>query len=257
MRKVVGLIVAAGLIAVSPPSWSSDPIVATHNEITVIDGDTIQIGGTVYQLAGIDAPELGQACDHDGRLSLCGLAAAYSLRKQIKLEALPIRCFVQYKPKSMPLAACLIGDEEISVNLLKGGYVVALPDAPPHYGAAEHGAKQASLGIWGTDFILPWEWRAGKRLPNEPEFNETSDPLFEFPWQEMDDNSLHLKSGDSACMVKGAITAKGQHFYYSPLDREYDSIAIDLKKGERFFCSDDEARQAGWIRKGESPAKKE
>ncbi len=252
MRKIFALIVVAGLMSFSPPSWSSEPIVVTRHQIDVIDGDTIVIGKMVYQLAGIDAPELGQACDNDGHLWLCGLAAGYALRKQLDLEVFPIHCFIQARPKGLPIAACLFGDVEVSVNLLKGGYVTAAPDGPPHYAAAEHSAKKGSLGIWGSKFIAPWEWRDGKRLPNEHEFKESSHPTADFPWKDIEAKFLHLESEHAACMVKGVITANNQRFYFGPLDRQYGSIAIDPKKGERFFCGDDDARKAGWRRQGEA-----
>jgi len=232
---------------------ASEPVVADGKNISVIDGDTIQIGTKVYQLAGIDAPELGQACNHDGDLWLCGLAAGYRLRKQLELEAAPIRCFVQKSTAVLPLTACLIGDQELSVNLLKSGSVLAEPDGPPHYAASEHLAKQASLGIWGSTFVPPWEWRKGKRLPNEHEFTGSLHPTEPLPWKGLEQTFLHLKKAEhAACMVKGEITSTGQRYYYSPLDPEYPSIAISPEKGERYFCGDEEARHAGWKRKGES-----
>jgi len=255
MQKIFALFLMAGLIAISQPSASSEPVSVNHREIAVIDGDTIQIGKTVYQLAGIDAPELGQTCDHGGHLWLCGLDAAYRLRKQLELEPMPIRCFVQPRPGLLPLAACMIGDAEVSVILLKSGYVTALKDGPPHYAAAEHIAKRGALGIWGGVFVNPPLWRLGKRLPNEHNFKKSSHPTTEFPWKDIEERSLRPDTEHAACIVKGGITTSGEHLYYGPLDRAYMSVNIDLKKGERFFCGDEEARHAGFRRLGEPAAK--
>lgn len=249
---VLALFLVTAFLIFGQRSQSSEVVVVNHHEINVIDGDTIQIGDAVYQLAGIDAPELGQACDHGGHLWLCGLAAGHRLRKQIELLAMPIRCFVQARVLALPIATCMLGEEEVSVILLKGGNVAALPDGPPHYAAAEHISKQGSLGIWGGKFIPPWEWRKGKRLPNEHTFKGSSHPTAELPWKSLERTFLHLpNAGHAACMVKGDISGNNEHFYYGPLDREYEAIDINPQKGERFFCGDDEARDAGWKRKGE------
>ncbi len=254
MRIILAMFLGAFAVIYGQFAYASEPIVAGQQEITVIDGDTIQIGKTVYQLAGIDAPELGQACNNGGHLWLCGLAAGYKLSKQLEMEEIPIRCFIQPRTETLPLAACMIGDEELSVILLKGGNVAALPDGSPHYASAEHRARQGSLGIWGGKFIPPWEWRKGKRLPNEHEFKGSSHPTAELSWKHLERTFLRLPKAEyAACMVKGDISGNGERFYYGPLDREYETITIDTQKGERFFCGDDEARDAGWRRKGESP----
>ena len=49
-------------------------------KVSVVDGDTLQIGDKVYNLYGIDAPELGQLCFQDGRWNRCGVTAAFELK---------------------------------------------------------------------------------------------------------------------------------------------------------------------------------
>jgi endonuclease YncB( thermonuclease family) len=201
-----------------------------YDDISVIDGDSIQIGGGVYRLAGIDAPELGQSCEESGHLSPCGLNAAYELRKIFELEKRPITCFIQ-PADNVSIATCMVDDRDISALMLKGGYVTAMDDGAPYYAAAEHLARKARLGIWSGPFVPPREWRDGKQLPAERE----------------------SAAGKAACRIKGTVAADGGRFYYTPLDDGFDAIAIDPDRGERLFCSDDEARQAGWKRKGEEP----
>lgn len=48
------------------------------------------------------------------------------------------------------------------------------------------------------------------------------------------------------CMIKGNINRKGDHIYHCPLWRDYDKTVIDKEEGERWFCTEDEARAAGW-----------
>jgi hypothetical protein len=49
------------------------------------------------------------------------------------------------------------------------------------------------------------------------------------------------------CNIKGNISEKtGEKIYHLPGDKYYDSTKIDTNRGEKMFCSEDEARQAGW-----------
>lgn len=251
----LGLFAAAALAvaALAAPSLAVTEITFAGRDASVIDGDSFEIDGTVYNLAGIDAPELGQVCDHDGHLSACGLTAAYELRKQMELESTPIRCRVE-RGEDAAVAACTVVDSEISVLLLEGGYVVARPDAGPQYATAEHSAKEAGLGIWGGEFVPPAEWRRGKRLPAEHDFEAESHLKGVLPWKFEGDKIRHdPKTRHMACLVKGIVTAAGERYYYGPLDKEFESIEVDPAKGGRMFCGDDNARQAGWRRKGEKP----
>ena len=53
---------------------------------------------------------------------------------------------------------------------------------------------------------------------------------------------------DRDCNVKGTLGAGGDRLYYVPTDPEYQQISVDPARGERLFCSDEEARLAGWTR---------
>ena len=48
-------------------------------------------------------------------------------------------------------------------------------------------------------------------------------------------------SGD--CRIKGNISANG-HIYHVPGSSHYDATIIDESKGERWFCTEEEAREA-------------
>lgn len=197
-----------------------------------IDGDTLQIGSVIVQLAGIDAPELGQLCADGGRLWRCGLDAAAQQRARLTLRSGALSCTPQGKGpaqgKGPVTATCEVGGEDLAQRLLTQGYAVATPDSPPAYREAERAARRAPLGIWRGDFVQPQAWRAGERLPGEAAAQE-------------------------ACPVKGVVTAGGERLYLVPADQQAHRDATpDPDRGERLFCSDEEARAAGWRRPGEA-----
>lgn len=50
----------------------------------------------------------------------------------------------------------------------------------------------------------------------------------------------------SSCKIKGNISASGRRIYHVPGQPYYDATRIDVARGERWFCSEAEARAAGW-----------
>lgn len=51
----------------------------------------------------------------------------------------------------------------------------------------------------------------------------------------------------SGCNIKGNISfTSGERIYHMPSQDYYDETRIDFSKGERWFCSESEARSAGW-----------
>ena len=50
---------------------------------------------------------------------------------------------------------------------------------------------------------------------------------------------------DGACTIKGNISGNGR-IYHLPGSPAYGPTRIDERRGERWFCTEDEARAAGW-----------
>ncbi len=55
-------------------------------------------------------------------------------------------------------------------------------------------------------------------------------------------------SGGKPCRIKGNISPSGERIYHLPGDRYYAATRIDWWKGERWFCSEEEAERAGFRR---------
>ncbi|MGR3623833.1 sunset domain-containing protein [Pseudophaeobacter sp.] len=47
-------------------------------------------------------------------------------------------------------------------------------------------------------------------------------------------------------MIKGNVSSKGERIYHLPGIRWYTQTRISPHKGERWFCSESQARTAGW-----------
>lgn len=63
--------------------------------------------------------------------------------------------------------------------------------------------------------------------------------------------ALAIGTGSAAiaCDVKGNISRNtGERIYHVPGQRYYDETQINEAAGERWFCSEEEAREAGWRR---------
>ena len=53
------------------------------------------------------------------------------------------------------------------------------------------------------------------------------------------------------CNIKGNISIKSdERIYHMPGQYHYDETKISLEYGERWFCSEADARAAGWRRAG-------
>lgn len=229
---LLGLVLLAAVIGAQRP-WPS--LAATQQNLTVIDGDTLQSGGDIVQLYGIDAPELGQVCQREGKPWHCGVEAALALHKLITLSGTAVICedwhdgTVSAGPTGEGIRVCQLGkDQELGLAMLRNGYAMALPGSFPYYGQIERQAKQTGLGIWASEFTPPWEWREGRRIAGE------------------------VGQLGEDCNVKGILDDDGSQIYLVPTDRDFAGVTVEQSAGEQLFCSDEEARQAGWRRPGET-----
>ena len=215
------LLLVAALVALSAPlaGLASD----LAGRASVIDGDTLEIHGQRIRLHGIDAPESGQQCRTSGERWRCGQQAALALADRIGTA--PVRCEQRDVDRyERIVAVCYLGELDLNGWLVSEGWALAYRRYSLDYTGAEDGARAAGRGIWRGDFVAPWEWRRGQRLAGEAA--NDNDP------------------GD--CRIKGNINRDGERTYHVPGSRWYDRTKIDPSKGERWFCTEAEARAAGW-----------
>src|SRR6185369_1869261 len=86
--------------------------------------------------------------------------------------------------------------------------------------AAEREAEAGKAGLWAK--CDPAAGRAA------PEREEASDP-------ESDE-----------CVIKGNIDKGYEKNYFLPGCPDYQRVKVDLRKGERWFCTEKDAADAGW-----------
>ena len=63
-------------------------------------------------------------------------------------------------------------------------------------------------------------------------------------WGECYEESANFKEGE--CVIKGNISTNGEKIYHVPGQKYYNQTVIDDDKGEMWFCSEEEAVNAGW-----------
>ncbi len=187
---------------------------------TVTDGDTIKIDDTRIRFHGIDAPESNQTCLYgDGTPWMCGEVSTNYLQglltnKSVSCEQKDVDRYGRI------VAVCSIGDNDINAMMVDNGMALAYRSYSNDYVVNEAAAKASSKGIWGGKFIEPWKWRTGTRLTSQVDIGK--------------------------CNIKGNINSKDVKIYHVPSARYYAGTKINETNGERWFCSEQEARQAGW-----------
>ncbi len=191
----------------------------------IIDGDTIEIAGQRIRLYGIDAPESAQTCVADNKRWPCGTNATLALSGMIGTNWVACRERDRDRYGRIVAVCNIAGPQGPDVNamMVAAGWALAYRRFSADYVEAETSAQRARKGVWRGDFILPWDWRRGKRLSsnaNQPR----------------------------ACLIKGNIGRRGARIYHIPGGQYYARTRIDPSKGERWFCSETEARAAGWRR---------
>ena len=125
----------------------------------VIDGDTIEIGGTTYRISGVDAPEMGQPCTNkEGASFDCGEVARRSLETVIGDQE--VTCIADtvdiYR---RPVAVCSVGAVDLGKALVVQGLAVPFAEYSDAYVPEGQTAKLDHVGLWNTQFAMPWDFR--------------------------------------------------------------------------------------------------
>lgn len=242
-----------------------------HMLVRVFDGDTIAVVGEVHggapsvperlvnayakkglgsgqvnapvkdfvkvRLLGIDAPEIGTCYADEAKKVLEEKLAGVQFITQKdeepmdELERLLRHVFiVNDDPRE--------GMRLVNEELLREGAGFAKLDTrnsqyDRRYAAAEREARAEGRGVWGA-------------CKKEVDARVAADARLQRSFRE-EESAVH-KPG---CDIKGNISTKGEgKVYYLPRCPNYHTLILDAKKGEQYFCTEAEAKKAGFHRSG-------
>ena len=239
-----GFILIVTCIVFSAVAWAWPVRADVSGQARVIDGDSLEIGGMRIRLFGIDAPERGQGCRAGGELWICGGLAR--LRLEERISGRRVVCKEKDRDRyGRIVAVCRAGGEDLNAWMVSEGWALAYRRYSEAYVDEEARAQAARAGVWRGDFVPPWDWRRGKRLPVPDRDTRRGTGKDEAPKRPAPRAESHDSGG---CRIKGNISRSGERIYHVPGGYYYDRTRIDPSKGERWFCSEAEARAAGWRR---------
>ena len=206
------IVLVAGLLG-------SAAFAGPDGRVKVIDGDTIRIAGETVRLFAIDAPERDQTCTRpNGSVWSCG---EWSRAQVIRLfGGKRARCdAVDTDRYGRTVARCRVGGMDMGEAIVSAGLARAYVRYSDIYLGVEKEAVVAGRGIFGSDMAAPESFRAA----NQPQ----------------------PQAVPGTCVIKGNISSNGR-IYHVPGQEHYDRTRINTSRGERWFCSESEARAAGW-----------
>lgn len=194
--------------------------------IAVIDGDTWDVGGVRVRLHGIDAPEQDQTCTTEqGVPWACGAWVTDRVRALYQGRQATCRA-VDRDRYGRIVARCTVAGADAGRRLVGEGLAFAYRRYSTEYVLDEKGAAVNDRGLHGSNVQSPAQFRRSQRAP---------DPA--------------PAATPSGCAIKGNISpGSGEAIYHVPGQQHYDRTRISPEKGERWFCSEAEARAAGWRR---------
>ena len=114
----------------------------------------------------------------------------------------------------------ITGKTDVATELVRQGYVFAVRSLFGSLNSEEDAAHTAKAGIWQGEIQRPQEWRDQE-------------------WQNA------TRDAPGGCPVKGYIRASSK-LYALPWSADYDHTKVRADKGGRWFCSEDEAKAAGF-----------
>jgi len=205
-----------------------------HKVVKVIDGDTFVVAGVEgeedsdlsVRILNIAAPDKNECYFEESKKALKDLIEGkeVKLRKDVsgvdKFGRLLRHVFLPSETEKED-------DMFVAQYMVENGFAKAIPVVPDfeykrYLAQRENVAISGKLGVWGN---------CQEDLPKY--FGDVTDMQIE----------------DPNCVIKGNISTENPtKFYFLPNCAPYSQIKIDAERGERYFCSEEEAEEAGFTR---------
>jgi|GEM_PF-628842 len=199
--------------------------ISNNNEFfvkRVIDGDTIELeNGEVVRYIGINSPETVRP---EYPVECFGGEASEKNKELVLGKRVVLKKDISEKDKyGRLLRYVYVGDIFVNLQLVEKGYAYAATFPPDvKYSSIFLNAQKKAIE---NNFGL---WRSCKKNKN-----------FSF-------SEAKLKEEDKKCNIKGNINKRGEKIYHTKECEYYNKTKITESKGERWFCSEKEALDAGW-----------
>jgi micrococcal nuclease len=205
-----------------------------HKVVEVIDGDTFMVAGgegkedsdLSVRILNIAAPDKNECYFEESKKALKDLIEGkeVKLRKDVsgvdKFGRLLRHVFLPSETEKED-------DMFVAQYMVESGFAKAIPVVPDfeykrYLAQRENVAISGKLGVWGN---------CQEDLPKY--FGDVTDMQIE----------------DPDCIIKGNISTENPtKFYFLPNCAPYSQIKIDAERGERYFCSEEEAEEAGFTK---------
>ena len=206
----------------------------TYPVISVVDGDTVKVlmNGTkeTIRLIGIDTPEIGSRLECFGTEAKTRAQELLSNRK-VSVELDPTQA--ERDRYGRLLAYLEVDGRDFGEQMIRQGYAHEYTYNLPYknqdtYQSAETSARNKERGLWAEGAC--------------DTFNQTQSKPEPTP-------SPASTNSDGECLIKGNISSRDdEKIYHLPDQQFYSRTKIDPTKGERWFCTEQEALDAGWRR---------
>jgi endonuclease YncB( thermonuclease family) len=209
------LIIATALAIATGAAAQSVPINSV--DVRVLDGDTITAFNKRpnIRLVGFNAPETDRAaCPAERELGIRAKDRLLALVRAGNLTFEYIRCSCPAGTHGTPI--CNYGRD---------------------CGTLKSNGRDVGDILINEGLAVPFKC------------NATSCPKTPRPWCNQVTPSavpILIPSTAQTCLIKGNINNKGELIYHVPGQRFYEQTIIDPAKGERMFCTENEAIAAGW-----------
>jgi endonuclease YncB( thermonuclease family) len=202
------------------------------------DGDSLIVGDKEVRLFGIDAPEYDQSCQKAGQDWRCGAAAADKLAQMVNGRNV-VCSSMGTDQHNRVLGRCMAGTTDINRAMVASGYATAYRHYSSDYVSAEESAKVNKRGIWSGTFQAPSDYRHAGDAP----VPVRSKPVAKRSGPKVVSSNDWQGRASGNCNIKGNRNRKGQWIYHVPGMPYYDQT-----RAEEMFCSEAEARAAGYRR---------
>ena len=234
----------------------SAPQTELYDVVSVVDGDTFKVNYNgeekSVRLIGVNTPE---TVDPRTTVECFGKEASEYLNqlisgKKVRLESDDTQTNVDKYNRL--LRYVYLDDLDVSMSIISNGYGYEYTYNVPYnkqtdYKNAQKEAERNKRGLWADGACS--EEKSDTKTGTSSTSSSSSSSAVAAPSSNNTSSSTSSSSSSSTttnCLIKGNINSKGEKIYHVPGQKYYNATKIDTRYGEKWFCSEEEARAAGW-----------